>query len=254
MSDRDVKLEALSILCNATVTSLQSQSVVVGASAGNFLSSTMTIPGFISALMGRAGPNLLSAARSPQSRGGCIIIDEEEFFDPEYDYDFTDLQDTETFYRGGEVYERPCGWKRYALKVLDKYPDGNAWLGERGHCTTTESKPGEWPVSYHGTSKIGARGIIVSRYVPGAGQDYGRGIYSTPFISEAEPYTKTFTSTSTGSRYHVVLQNRVNPKYREKYNDDKYWLVPLSDSLSKEEEQDIVDKAIRPYALLVRRL
>ncbi|KAI3370586.1 hypothetical protein L3Q82_007155 [Scortum barcoo] len=46
------------------------------------------------------------------------IIDEEEFFDPDYDYDFTDLKDTETFYRGGEVYERPCGWKHYALKVL----------------------------------------------------------------------------------------------------------------------------------------
>ena len=49
--------------------------------------------------------------------GGRIIIDEDEFFDPEYDYDFTNVKDTETYYRGGEVYERPQGWKRYALKV-----------------------------------------------------------------------------------------------------------------------------------------
>lgn len=49
--------------------------------------------------------------------GKPFIIDEDEFFDPGYDYDFTDLKDTETYYRGGEVYERPCGWYRFALKV-----------------------------------------------------------------------------------------------------------------------------------------
>lgn len=49
--------------------------------------------------------------------GKLHIIDEDEFFDPGYDYDFTHLEDTETYHRGGEVYERPCGWNRFALKV-----------------------------------------------------------------------------------------------------------------------------------------
>lgn len=49
-------------------------------------------------------------------------------------------------------------------QVLDEYPDGNAWLGERGYRSGTSSKSGEWPVSYHGTSKPGANGIIVSKY------------------------------------------------------------------------------------------
>lgn len=49
--------------------------------------------------------------------GKLYIIDEDEFFDAEYDYDFTRLEDTETYYRGGEVYKRPCGWIRFALKV-----------------------------------------------------------------------------------------------------------------------------------------
>ena len=45
------------------------------------------------------------------------IIDEEEFFAPQFDYDFTRLTDTETYWRGGEKYERPCGWYRFGLKV-----------------------------------------------------------------------------------------------------------------------------------------
>lgn len=46
-------------------------------------------------------------------------------------------------------------------QVLDNY-DGNAWLGTRYR--STQSVPGEWPVSYHGTSKKGADGIIAGHY------------------------------------------------------------------------------------------
>ena len=35
---------------------------------------------------------------------------------------------------------------RIAIKVLKKYPDGEAWLGKNG-------SPGEWAVTYHGTTK-----------------------------------------------------------------------------------------------------
>ena len=41
--------------------------------------------------------------------------------------------------RGGLNYKRPCGWKRYALMVSDKYED-TGWLGCKG-------KSDEWAVS-----------------------------------------------------------------------------------------------------------
>ncbi|XP_061140220.1 uncharacterized protein LOC133157584 isoform X2 [Syngnathus typhle] len=187
--------------------------------------------------------------------GEGLVIDEDEFFDSRYDFDFSDLKDTGTFYRGGEVYRRPCGWLRFALKVWDKYPDGNAWLGERGYrTTTTYSVPGEWPVSYHGTSKNGARAIIVTNYQPGPGQKYGRGVYSTPYLEHAVEYTRTFQSSVTGKNYRVVMQNRVNPAYRERHNGGVYWLLPVPDGLTQEQEQDLVEKAIRPYAVLIKPL
>ncbi|XP_049578446.1 uncharacterized protein [Syngnathus scovelli] len=138
--------------------------------------------------------------------------------------------------------------------VWDKYPDGNAWLGERGYRTTTYSIPGEWPVSYHGTSKNGARAIIVTNYQPGPGQKYGRGVYSTPSLEHAAQYTRTFQSSVTGKNYRVVMQNRVNPAYREKHNGGEYWLLPVPDGLTQEQEQDLVEKAIRPYAVLIKPL
>lgn len=54
--------------------------------------------------------------------------------------------------------------------------------------------------------------------------------------------------------YQVILQNRINPKYREKHNDDKYWLVRIPSGTSKEEEDELVDRAIRPYGLLLKEL
>ncbi|KAI3370976.1 hypothetical protein L3Q82_023630, partial [Scortum barcoo] len=179
------------------------------------------------------------------------IIDEDEFFDPQFDYDFTNLRDTETYRRGGEVYERPSGWQRFAIKVLHKYED-NKWLGTQYR--STASVPGEWPVSYHGTSKQGAEGIIEGFYKPGPGQVYGRGIYSTPYMAEAILYAKTFTSKKTGKTYRVVLQNRINPKYRQKHNSGKYYLVPIPKGTSPAEEQKMVERAIRPYGLLLKEV
>ncbi|CAF1239209.1 unnamed protein product [Rotaria sordida] len=48
--------------------------------------------------------------------------------DPQYNYDFTNVQDHECkFRRGGLDYVRPCGWKRFAIKVTDKY-ENLIWL------------------------------------------------------------------------------------------------------------------------------
>ena len=49
-----------------------------------------------------------------------MLLDPEDL-DHRYDYDFTKLKDTgKVFKRGEETYNRPYGWKRIALKVIDK--------------------------------------------------------------------------------------------------------------------------------------
>ncbi|OCL05187.1 hypothetical protein AOQ84DRAFT_323298 [Glonium stellatum] len=61
------------------------------------------------------------------------------FLDLQYNYDFTHVNDNGTsFSRGQEVYKRPCGWLRYALKVNDKF-DSDIWLG-------SSNAAGEWPI------------------------------------------------------------------------------------------------------------
>ena len=38
----------------------------------------------------------------------------DNLLDPQYDYDFTNIDDKgKKFMRGGLEYRRPCGWKRY---------------------------------------------------------------------------------------------------------------------------------------------
>ncbi|XP_020901774.1 uncharacterized protein LOC110240313, partial [Exaiptasia diaphana] len=63
--------------------------------------------------------------------GGPYELDCSEF-DPPYNYDFTNVKDDGKEYkRGGKVYHRPYGWKRFAVKVLndDRYGGDNTWLG-----------------------------------------------------------------------------------------------------------------------------
>lgn len=179
-----------------------------------------------------------------------FFINETEFFDPSYDFDFTNLSDTADCMRGDETYERPIGWYRMALKVKGKYPDGNTWLGPDGW--RSYSVPGEWPVSYHGTGIEGARGIISTHYKPGHRQLYGRGIYSAPKLSIAETYCKTFKSKFTGKTYEMVMQNRIKPEKMEIHG--KYWLIPVPAGTSPEEEERITESSIRPYGVLIREV
>nr|XP_024659030.1 uncharacterized protein LOC101474011 [Maylandia zebra] len=280
MIDREVALEALGVICNAKVTSVQklnsgARSVAFqGLASSSSAAPTLSANQLISAVLGgdqtcplsgnnfariqsvlqggKLSESFTSLTFDERTRGGeTYIIDQDEFFDRKFDFDFTGLRDTETYCRGGEVYERPCGWQRFAIKVLDKY-DGNAWLGTQYR--STQSVPGEWPVSYHGTSKEGAEGIIEGFYKPGPGQVYGRGIYSTPYINEAIHYSRIFTSAHNGKKYRVILQNRINPTYREKHYDSKYWLVRISAGLPVEKEEEMVKRAIRPYGLLLKEV
>jgi len=185
-----------------------------------------------------------------------LFVIPDDFFDPMFDFDFTNMSkpNSESCMRGDEPYQRPYGWMRFALKVRDIYPDGNAWLGSDGW--RSRSAPGEWPVSYHGTGLQGAEGIIQSHYKAGDRQAYGRGIYSSPDINVADVYatSKKFTSQKNGKTYKVIMQNRVNPQKRDIIEGNDFWLVRVPEGTSAAKEKEIVSCSIRPYGLLLKEV
>lgn len=184
--------------------------------------------------------------------GKEVFVNMDEFLEPHFDYDFTHLKDNSVCMRGNEPYKRPCGWYRVAVKVLNKYTDGNTWLGTDGW--RPNSGAGERPVSYHGTSIEGAEGICGSNYKPGPGQVYGRGIYSTYDIDQASSYSKEFTSKKTGKKYRVMMQNRINPQMRKVCDRKDYWLIEIPEGTSPDKEREIVEKSIRPYGILLKQV
>ncbi|CAG8542342.1 17055_t:CDS:2 [Acaulospora colombiana] len=169
-----------------------------------------------------------------------------ELLDPGYDFDFTDINDTGSiFTRGGFEYRRPCGWKRIALKVLDKYDSDNKWLGTASSRFRYDSEPGEWPVSYHGTSKhwnssIADDGLRLSKE-QGIQFPYSQGIYTTPDVNLAANYAETFTHE--GAQYKIVFQNRVNPDTLSILNTGcgDYWISPRGTD-------------VRPYGILIKKV
>lgn len=172
-------------------------------------------------------------------RGGDLPILDPSSVDPRYDYDFTNLKDeNQKFTRGGMQYARPCGWKRFAIKVSDKF-ENLVWLG-------ATNNPEEWPVSYHGTGFNQAKTIAMDGYdlTKGKRFAFGYGVYSTPDINVAQKYAIKFSHGN--DQYLIVLQNRVNPKTLVKVSVDRtgvgeYWVSPS-------------DKDVRPYGVCIRKL
>ncbi|CAG8736995.1 20644_t:CDS:2, partial [Rhizophagus irregularis] len=149
---------------------------------------------------------------------------------PQFDFDLTNIKDDGlNFTRGGEIYNRPCGWNRIALNVINKYPEGNGWLGV--DFQIGEIPQNEWAVSYHGTDYKNAKSIAADGYLLSKGLlfNFGKGIYSTPDIDVAASYSRSFELN--GERYIFVFQNRVNPKTLRKISKDitgvgEYWISP----------------------------
>ncbi|GBB87479.1 hypothetical protein RclHR1_13970002 [Rhizophagus clarus] len=165
---------------------------------------------------------------------------------PSYDYDFTQIDDKGmTFMRGDFEYKRPCGWKRIALNVLDRY-ENNIWLGANaGRLSITSSAQNEWPVSYHGTARNNCKSIAEDGFLLCKGKRFafGHGIYTTPDIDVAYLYATNFTHE--GSNYKIVFQNRVNPNTlvrvsKEETGVGEYWISPN-------------DKDVRPYGICIRK-
>ena len=169
-----------------------------------------------------------------------ILVLDKDSWDRMYDYDFTNIDDEgKHFIRGGIEYRRPCGWKRFAIKVIGKY-ENEAWLG-------SNNSPDEWPVSYHGLELKGAQAVAKMGYDLTKHKRFvhGRGVYSTPDINVAKGFAKTFTAN--GEEYFVILQNRVNPNpenliklSNEETGNGEYWISPS-------------DTDIRPYGLCIKR-
>ena len=185
-------------------------------------------------------------------RGGgpAFQLDPNEL-DPQFDYDYTNkTDDGKKFMRGAFEYKRPWGWKRYALKVLDRPEYGdNRWLGSGGIRADTDGV--EWPVSYHGTNMESAKKIMKEGYKVGHRQRFGKGVYSSPSVDVANRYASNFEYQ--GNSYRVVLQNRVNPApghlerhtKEETGDSDEYWVSPLNDHTKGVHD-------IRPYNILIR--
>jgi hypothetical protein len=70
-------------------------------------------------------------------------------FEPRYNRAYPDAREER---RGDYSYYFPQGWYRHALKVVDKYPGNQVWLG-------MDNSRGEWAVAYHGTNSSAVRGI-----------------------------------------------------------------------------------------------
>lgn len=204
-------------------------------------------------------PALEAPPPGPSSRA-VVRISPESFFDRKFDYDFTNIKDGDRqFLRGGERYVRPCGWRRFALNVSQKYDDGSdVWLG-----TGATS----WPVSYQGLKMDGSLGIILARketqeddgFLEEAAQSlvdpptWGRGVYSTPDVLLAEKHCKTFKSKSDGRTYKVLLQNRISPEHRRVCQRDRVWVVYVPEDHSQLQTRALVQESVRPYGLLIKQ-
>ncbi|XP_062265589.1 uncharacterized protein LOC133972257 [Platichthys flesus] len=207
-------------------------------------------------------PPALGEDPGPQeSLRASVKINLEEFFHPQFNYDFTSVQDgSKVFLRGNERYFRPCGWNRVALRVNQKYDGNDVWLG---------TGKDAWPVSYHAHNMDGSLGVILTHdgspeHEPGfldaaaasltTGLTKGRGVYSTPDIKMAEKYCKVFKSKADGKRYKVVLQNRINPENRRKCQREDVWLVYVPEGSNPVQTRAVVQDSIRPYGLLLKQL
>ena len=155
--------------------------------------------------------------------------------------------------RGGERYFPPFGWKGYALKVLDKFDNGdNSWLGNEG-------KDGEWAIAYHGIGNGNEfkklLNIVLNNLKIGPAQLYhhwinirdknngyvGRGVYLAPDIDEAERYSGKINFGRRDCIYQFAIMCRVKPdKIREPDRYPYNWIV-----------DDNYD-CLRPYRILVK--
>ena len=187
-------------------------------------------------------------------KGGKFDLDLSEL-DSAFNYDFTNEKPTpgEKFMRGKFEYKRPYGWYRLAIRVRGRYENDN-WLGPNG--IRQNSAQGEWPVSYHGTPKKNADGILEDGFHTGQRAVFGKGVYTSPTLDVvAGMYAPFFTHGADGKKYKMVFQTRVNPApghltiidKSQTHVDAEYWISPLHDKKTNQLD-------VRPYGILFKKV
>ena len=163
-----------------------------------------------------------------------VKIVEKDLFDPELDYDYTNVNDDgKIFKKGGEFYSRPCGWKSLAFKVKGIY-ENDDWLS----CNNGD---GEWPIAYHGTNLNRLEDLCLDEFDENKIRNLvdENGILVTPFIREASIFE---TLSQIGDKKILyVVQSRVNPASIIKRKDRKFWILASKDDL-------------RPYAICYKSI
>jgi hypothetical protein len=176
------------------------------------------------------------------------------FFEAKYNREINDWE-KKNFKRGGETYTPPYGWKGFALKVLNKFDNGdNSWLGNEG-------KEGEWAIAYHGIGKGNVFkkmiNIVLNNLRNGPGQLYeqlvnvrdkdnkrplvGQGVYLAPDIIEAERYAQKVKLGNRENDFQIIIMCRVKPsEIREAGKYPFNWIL-----------DDNYD-CIRPYRILIK--
>ena len=176
------------------------------------------------------------------------------FFESKYNREINDWE-KKNFKRGGETYTPPYGWKGFALKVLNKFDNGdNSWLGNEG-------KEGEWAIAYHGIGKGNVFkkmiNIVLNNLRNGPGQLYeqlinvrdkdnkrplvGQGVYLAPDIIEAERYAQKVKLGNRENDFQIIIMCRVKPsEIREAGRYPFNWIL-----------DDNYD-CIRPYRILIK--
>ena len=175
-----------------------------------------------------------------------------DFFDNKYNR-LENNWERENFKRGGEKYNPPYFYKGFALRVLNKFDNGNnSWLDNNGN-------ENEWAIGYHGIGKGNEfnklLNIIKENLKSGPGQLFeylpnirdknnsqiGIGVYLANDINEAEKYSDVVIVGQ--KRVKFIVMCRVNPKkIRETGNYPINWIV-----------DDNYD-SLRPYRILVKEI
>jgi hypothetical protein len=183
-----------------------------------------------------------------------------ETFAPEWNRDFSIAGNCPVNeHRGRIPYKPPAGWKRFGLKVIGKFADGDTWLG-------SSNGPGEWCVAYHGTPSTNVRSITENPLRAGPVNAYGYGIYCTPDYRIAESYTRDTLVLNTQAgpkRFKYIFMCRVNtssichcqtcpcphatdPRFTVHMTTAQgYWFVNANNAQSR---------CIRPYGILIKEV
>lgn len=128
--------------------------------------------------------------------------------------------------RGGQPYDLPVGWKRFAVNIQGLYNDPKGtWLKEDSS---------GWAVAYYGISKESLPNILGAGFRFGSRQainlEAGAGINVSPWIGVAQHYSKPHKHS--GRDIQMVLQLRVRPgairqnsKPKASEFEKKFWVI-----------------------------